>query len=174
MLINALKNYYHCFLYSEHSVNRYKNGIFTRMFKKSIIAFYNYNKIFGRLIYSCHHNNIPNFISHYLEFKNVHNYIKEQEISDYYEPDAIRNNELNIINDIPAQSFIFNPRNIINEIINNNQNIIEDMHNDDNSISSSSSIVDLDIDMEEINDNNNMLIYATSSDEEKENDDDMH
>ena len=31
-VVNALKNYYHCFLYSEHSINRYKCGIFARSF----------------------------------------------------------------------------------------------------------------------------------------------
>jgi hypothetical protein len=172
IVVDALKNYYHCFLYSEHSVNRYKNGIFTRIFKKSISAFNHYNKIFGRLVYYSHHNNDPKFITHYLEYRNVNKYLKEQEALDCYEPDTIIDNpafsnELNIRNDLS----IFNPRNRINEIINNNPNIIEDIHNDDNSLSSSSSSTVI----EDIDNNDNELpIYPTSSDDDKDDDMDVH
>jgi hypothetical protein len=175
MVVDALKNYYHCFLYSEHSVNRYKNGIFTRIFKKSISAFNRYNKIFGRLVYYSHHCNNPKFISHYLEYKNVNKYLKEQEALDCYEPDTVTDNEINanrtgyIRNNIS----IFNPRHRINEILNNHLNIIEDnIHNDDNSLSSSSSSTVI----EEIDNNDNDIpLYPTSSDEEKDDDDmDVH
>ena len=76
------------------------------VFKRSIRAFHSYNKIFGRVVYSTNNNNNnkPNFISHYLEFKNVNKYLQKQEASDCYEPDTVMDNqtidnELNFMND---------------------------------------------------------------------------
>ncbi len=137
IVVDALKNYYHCFLYSEHSINRFKNGIFTRKFKKSISAFHRYNKIFGRLIYSPNNNSKPNFISHYLEYKNVNKFFREQEASDCYEPDTVMDNqtidnELNFMNDpiYPRLPIMPRPHNIINESANNETPNIETVNNE--------------------------------------------
>ena len=129
-IVNALKNYYHCFLNSERSINNYKSSIFLIRFKKSIFAFHRYNKIFGRLIFVTGGNSKPSYITHHLEFNKVNKFLKEQEMLDCYEPDIVMDNrDVGIpLPNIPT----FTPRNVINEIINNNPTLINDDDDDDN------------------------------------------
>ena len=128
ILVSALKPYYHIYIHYTNGLNKYKIELFKNKFKKYITAFYNYNKCFGRRIMFKEGNNYKSkYITNYLNFNNVKEYLKEkeinEEINDYYEPDTIQQSTYQPITSMPTsieRDITYN-----NEITNRN---IENSH----------------------------------------------
>ena len=95
ILVESLKRYYHLFVNYRNTLNNYKSEIFKDLFIKHIRAFYEYNKIFGRKILMYREKGCR-FITDYLKFNDVKQFLKDREESDYYEPDTIE--QTNITN----------------------------------------------------------------------------
>ena len=107
VLVSALKPYYHMYIHYTNGLNKYKIELFKNKFKKYIHAFYNYNKCFGRRIMFKEGNNYKSkYITNYLKFNDVKEYLKEkeinEEINDYYEPDTIQQSTYEPITSIPT------------------------------------------------------------------------